>query len=101
MARKSKRSRPGRDSVRSFVMFPHQMLQSRRFHSLSAHAVKALMYLASQFRGKNNGDLSIAWKVAKPKGQTSNAMLRRGTMELVEAGLDLPRFGGQFIVLVS
>jgi hypothetical protein len=77
----------GRAATRSFVMFPHQLIDSLRFHSLSAHAVKALLYLASQFKGRNNGDLSIAWKIAKAKGLKSNAMLRRGTMELVEAGL--------------
>jgi len=86
----------GRANNRSFVMFPHQLLDSRRFHSLSAHAVKALMFLASQFKGANNGDLTIAWKIAKPRGIKSNAMLRRGTLELVEAGFVIQtRQGGR------
>lgn len=82
MGRKAKQ----KSKSRSFVMFPHQLLGSRRFHALSAHAVKALMFLASQFKGQNNGDLTIAWKVAKPKGIKSNAMLRSGVMELIDAG---------------
>jgi hypothetical protein len=77
-------------------MFPHELIRSRRFHALSAHAVKALMYLASQYRGSNNGDLGIAWKVAKARGFKSNSMLRRGAIELVETGfLIQTRQGGR------
>jgi len=84
MARKFKVR--GRAQPRRFVQFPNQLIDSRRFHALSAHAVKALMFLASQYMGYNNGDLTIAWRVAKAKGITSNDSLRRGTLELIEAG---------------
>lgn len=76
----------GKASNRRFVQFPNQLMDSRRFLALSAIAVKALMYLASQYNGHNNGDLGIAWKIAKAKGFTSNNSLRRGALELVEAG---------------
>jgi hypothetical protein len=97
MARHNKMQRSkGRAGNLSFVQFPHRLMRHPKFNALSAHAVKALMYLASQFTGTNNGDLGIAWKVAKPKGFTSNAMLRRGTMELIEAGFVIQsRQGGR------
>jgi hypothetical protein len=54
------------------------------------------MFLAAQYMGYNNGDLTIAWKIAKPRGIKSNAMLRRGTMELIEAGFVIQsRQGGR------
>lgn len=86
----------GRSTGRSFIMFPHELLDSPRFYALSAHAVKALMYLAAQYKGYNNGDLGIAWKNAKRKGLKSNAMLRRGVLELVDAGFVIQtRQGGR------
>jgi hypothetical protein len=95
MARSTTKAK-GRPGNRSFIMFPHQLIDSPRFHALSAHAVKALMYLASQFKGRNNGDLGVDWKIAKPKGLKSNAMLRRGVMELIAAGIVIQtRQGGR------
>src|SRR5665213_1677929 len=86
----------GRANTRRFVQFPNQLMDSRRFHTLTGHAVKALMYLASQYNGHNNGDLGIAWKVAKAKGISSNDSLRRGTLELVAAGFVIQsRQGGR------
>jgi hypothetical protein len=90
--RKSK----GRSSTRRFVQFPNQLLESRRFLTLSGHAVKTLMYLASQYNGHNNGDLGIAWKIASVKGISSNDSLRRGALELIEAGFVIQsRQGGR------
>jgi hypothetical protein len=80
--RKSK----GRAESHSFVMFQHRMLQDARFLTLSARACKALLFLASQYNGKNNGDLTIAWKVARAQGLKGNGNLRVATQELVEAG---------------
>lgn len=54
------------------------------------------MYLASQYDGFNNGDLTIAYSVARAKGITANGSLRRGAQELIEAGLImLTRQGGR------
>jgi len=62
------------------------MLQHPRFMALSGDACKALLYMASLYNGKNNGDFSIAWKLTKAKGFTSNGNLRRAVKELVDAG---------------
>ena len=86
----------GKGKEGTFVMFQTRVLRDPAFLALSARASKALLYLASQFNGYNNGDLSIAWKIAKEKGWTSNASLRLGTRELVDAGFVVEtRIGGR------
>lgn len=85
MARNLRKAK-GRSQSHSFVMFPHHLLCHQKFYALSGNACKALLYLSSQFKGHNNGDLQIAWKIAKKKGWTSNGSLRGGVKELIEAG---------------
>jgi hypothetical protein len=94
MARMKPNGRHG--GAASFVRFEHRLLDHPAFHALSPIAVKALLFIACQYRGSNNGDLTIAWKIAKAKGLRSNNSLRRGTLELVEAGfLIQTRQGGR------
>lgn len=96
MSARNRAKRTGRGKGLSFVQFQHRMLEHPRFNALSGAALKTLMFLASQFRGQNNGDLTIAWKVAKKAGFTSNGNLRRGTQELVDAGFVIQsRQGGR------
>jgi hypothetical protein len=83
-------------SAASFVRFEHRMLQHPRFLGLSGRACKTLLFLASQYTGSNNGDLTIAWKVAKSQGLTANGNLRKAAQELIEAGfLVQTRQGGR------
>lgn len=96
MARNKNRGRNGNRTSMSFVMFQHRMLQHPAFCALSANACKVLLFLASQFKGSNNGDLAIAWKLAKDKGFRSNGALRLATKELTDAGfLIQTRRGGR------
>jgi hypothetical protein len=86
----------GQNKVPSFVMFQTRVLTDPTFVALSARACKALLFLASQYNGSNNGDLTIAWKIAKAKGFKANGNLRLATRELVEAGFVVEtRFGGR------
>src|SRR3569833_2359015 len=95
MARNWSKARGRRDS-HTFVQFQHRILRDRRLLSLSGRACHALLYLASQYNGRNNGDLSIAWSVARARGVRSNGGLRRGVMELFEAGFVIQtRLGGR------
>jgi len=95
MARNNFKAR-GRRDLHTYVQFQHRMLTDRRLLSLSGRACHALLYLAGQYRGKNNGDLSIAWTVARAKGVRSNGSLRAGVMELLEAGFVIQtRQGGR------
>lgn len=82
MARgKSKRSFAG-----PFLALPMAMLHCPNFQMLSGSAIKLLLDIGSQYNGKNNGDLSAAWKLMKPKGWNSEATLNRAKKELIAAG---------------
>ena len=80
MAKKRKTSFVG-----GFLALPLAMLNCPKYRALSSSAVKLLIDIASQYNGKNNGDLSAAWKVMKPKGWRSEATLDRAKKELLEA----------------
>jgi hypothetical protein len=70
----------------AFVALPYSVLNSPLFVALSPHAVKLLLDVAAQYRGDNNGDLSIAWKIMQPRGWRSEATLHKVKRELLEAG---------------
>jgi hypothetical protein len=65
--------------------------------NLSPNAHKTLNYIASQYNGKNNGDLDICETNARRRGlKMSAASLRRGANELEEAGvIQKTRQGGR------
>lgn len=69
-----------------FVALPYSVLNSPLFIALSPHAVKLLIDVAAQYRGDNNGDLSVAWKLMQPRGWRSEATLHKVKRELLEAG---------------
>ncbi len=97
MSRKSRRPKAtGKGQSYSFVQFPHHMLQHARFCALSGRAVKALLYLASQYKGQNNGDLQATFKLARAAGWASAANLADGLRELEDAGFIIrTRQGGR------
>ena len=91
-----RRSKTRRLTEHSFVLFQHRMLKDPAFRRLSGRACRALFFLASQYKGKNNGDLTIAWKIAREAGFRSNGNLRVAVQELIEAGfVVLTRQGGR------
>jgi len=69
-----------------FVALPYSVLNSPLFVALSPHAIKLLIDVAAQYRGDNNGDLSVAWKLMKPRGWRSEATLHKVKRELLDAG---------------
>lgn len=62
------------------------LLHCPKFRTLSGNGIKLLLDIGSQYNGKNNGDLSAAWKVMQPKGWKSEATLNRAKVELLGAG---------------
>lgn len=72
--------------VGAFLAVPMALLHCPKFRTLSGNGVKLLLDIASQFNGKNNGDLSAAWKSMHPKGWKSEATLNRAKQELLAAG---------------
>ncbi len=79
-----------------YVSIPHKVLRSQSYAKLSAHAVKLLMDLASQYRGNNNGDLTATFSIMQKFGWTSKETLNTKLKELVKAGfIELTRQGGR------
>jgi hypothetical protein len=71
----------------AFRQIPLSVLEGRAYLDCSAYAVKLLFDLLTQYRGQNNGDLTAAWKVMKPRGWRSEATLHKAKQELLAAGL--------------
>jgi hypothetical protein len=85
MARSKNKYKGHRESG-GFLSVPHTVLNSSAFTSLSSHAVKLLLDLGVQYRGHNNGDLSIAWKVMRARGWCSQTTLHKAKVEAIEKG---------------
>ena len=95
MSRRRSRTKGRSDGAGSYVAFPHAVLNSPNFLTLSAHAAKLLLDMASSYKGSNNGDLCGAWGVMKSRGWKSRDTLTKALKELVSSGMiELTRQGG-------
>lgn len=68
---------------------PHCLLESQVYIGLSAHAVKLLNDLMAQFKGFNNGDLCLAWRIMEKRGWKSRDTLNKARQELLDCELIL------------
>jgi len=93
---RSRAKQKGRAEKGSFFALPHNILESDEYVMLSAIGVKLLIDLCSQYRGKNNGDLCLAWKIMERRGWRSRDTLLRAQYELEEKGwIERTRQGGR------
>jgi len=69
-----------------FVAVLRSVLDSPAFARLSPHASKLLFELIAQYRGDNNGNLTVAWSVVSKRGWKSRTTLWRCKSELINAG---------------
>ena len=81
--RHPRRRRPGEH----YAMIPVEVLTSDACRTLPHSARTALIALAAQYRGRNNGDLSLTWATGKPFGINSKCQLIGGIALLLERGL--------------
>jgi len=89
---KNRRERGG------YSAMPHAVLASQRYINLSLIAVRLLHDLHFHFRGNNNGNLSAAWTLMKPRGWKSRSSLFKARDELLRAGfIKITRMGGRRI----
>ena len=58
----------GSKYMEPFVGIVRSVFESPAFTALSPHACKLLLELAGQYRGDNNGDLTVAWSVVSKRG---------------------------------
>jgi len=70
-----------------FAGVPRKVMKSADYRSLSGNAVKLLLELSNQFKGKqaaNNGDLTCAWSLLNKRGFNSKATIQRSKIELLK-----------------
>ena len=75
----------GRKSEHSYLGIPHYIVRSGEFGRLDAWSVKLLIELAGNYNGKNNGDLSAAFKVLRARGWRSPGTLNATIKRLLAA----------------
>ena len=71
----------------AFRQVPLSVLEGRAYLECTPYAVKLLFDLLTQYRGQNNGDLTTAWKIMKPRGWRSEMTLHKAKKDLLNAGL--------------
>ena len=81
-----RRPKADRDGKR-FVALPVAVIESPGYRAASGNAIKLLLQLAAQFKGRNNGDLAMPWKLANSQGWTSKDVLARAKRDLLAKGL--------------
>jgi hypothetical protein len=75
---------------------PHAVIRSKELAVLSPYALKLLLDLLAQYRGKNNGDLCAAWTVMRERGWRSKATLQKALKELLaNEWIEVSRQGGR------
>lgn len=86
----------GRQTSGFFFAMPHHILESEKYACLSSKAVKLLLDLGGQYRGNNNGDLTVAWKIMERRGWRSRDTLGKALKELLDSGFIIKtRQGGK------
>jgi hypothetical protein len=98
IARSKRNKYTGRAPGPTFLRLPHEMLHSRQFGALSPIACKLLLEIGRQYRGNNNGDLSVAFLSLRSRGWGHPDTIRKARNELEEAGfIETSRPGGGHI----
>lgn len=80
-----------------FAGIPRIVMDSPDYLNLSGNAVKLLNELCRQYRGNNNGDLTVAYGVLKERGFKSKDTIKRACNELLQANLIIKTREGRFI----
>ncbi|MGB1091488.1 MAG: hypothetical protein ACPGYX_05150 [Oceanobacter sp.] len=87
----------GRKAGKPFLSIPHDVADSEEFISLSGSGLKLLLALVRQYRGKNNGDLSLAFTLMKDRGFKSKDTLQKAKQELLDKGFIVRTREGRFL----
>ena len=79
----------------NFAGIPRWVVEADAFKSLSGSAIKLLVHLAYQYKGKNNGDLTITHSILKEYFK-SNTTMYKARDELYKKGfIDINSYGGK------
>jgi hypothetical protein len=93
MPKLSKRDR----KKESFAGIPRHVMNNQDYKSLSGNAVKLLLELAKQYKGNNNGDLTVAYALLKDRGFNSKSTITRCRNELLSAHMITQTRAGRFM----
>ena len=85
-----------KNGVISFAGIPRMVMNNPDYINLKGSAVKLLLELSRQYRGNNNGDLTVAYSVLKHRGFNSKDSIKRACDELLEANLIVRTREGRF-----
>lgn len=83
---KSTPNAKGRKKCAPFARLPHAVMAHSNFINLTNRAKVLLLDLLYQYRGSNNGDLTVAMKIMSKRGWTSKDQLHKAKIELLEKG---------------
>lgn len=93
----SKRNRRGAAGPPGgFAGIPRIVMESEDFRQLSSSAKVALLVLAYQYRGQNNGDLTAAASELRKWGVRSKITAQKAVQELLAANLIIRTREGRF-----
>ena len=86
----------GRRTSEPFLSLPYSLIRHKNFKTLKAKPTKLLIDIASEYNGRNNGDLCAPLSIMRERGWSSNDQLFRARKELVARGiLWVSRQGGR------
>ncbi|RLU00602.1 MAG: hypothetical protein D9N14_04870 [Ketobacter sp.] len=97
MGRNRERTKGRKDAPGGFAGIPRYVMDHPDYKSLSGNAVKVLMMLAYQYKGKGNGNLTAAWSIAQKHGFRSEPTLSRAIRELMAKRLIIRTREGRFL----
>jgi len=70
-----------------YFHLPHKISNQENIAKMSHKAKALLVDLGAQYKGYNNGDLSIVWQFMEKRGWRSKGTLYKARDELLENGL--------------
>jgi hypothetical protein len=79
-----------------FAGIPRVVMKHPDYQNLSGGAVKLLLELASQYKGKNNGDLTAAHSIVGKRGCGAKDTVTLNTQKLIDAGMIIQTREGRF-----
>jgi len=85
-AERNRRKITGRQSSDTFVRLPHSMMRHPSFFALSGAAMKMLLFLAGQYNGRNNGDLSATKAMVEAASVCAASKSKELLTQLEDAG---------------
>lgn len=81
------KSKPNGAPSGQYFALPKVVMECEDFRGLTPSATKVLIVLASQYNGRNNGDLAATEKMMKKWGGMSQGTITKVTRELVDRNL--------------